>query len=255
MMWKWKRPAAFLVAAAMIFTMPGVPASAENADLSACKGTEQAMSLMATAESTKTISGEVTWNNQTFTTPVKLTGDTTLTLEGDNKIECDAPLDLNNCRLTVKGTGTLTVVGNGRSDTRVCNGAIFDSGYKGTTYGKGTLCLEGGTVTARGGDYNAISVCSVELRGGKLEAYGGSKAGIVCSYLYTYDGSLYATGDVYGIEMRTVYAGNPGNLAILASNEKDASMAEMDVGDIGDIQDNVKKKTYYIGEVTGPCSR
>ena len=252
MMWKWKRPAAFLVAAAMIFTMPGVPASAENADLSACKGTEQAMSLMATAESTKTISGEVTWNNQTFTTPVKLTGDTTLTLEGDNKIECDAPLDLNNCRLTVKGTGTLTVVGNGRSDTRVCNGAIFDSGYKGTTYGKGTLCLEGGTVTARGGDYNAISVCSVELRGGKLEAYGGSKAGIVCSYLYTYDGSLYATGDVYGIEMRTVYAGNPGNLAILASNEKDASMAEMDVGDIGDIQDNVKKKTYYIGEVTGP---
>ena len=252
MMWKWKRPAAFLVAAAMIFTMPGVPASAENADLSACKGTEQAMSLMATAESTKTISGEVTWNNQTFTTPVKLTGDTTLTLEGDNKIECDAPLDLNNFKLTVKGTGTLEVIGNGRSKDSKLNGAIFDSGYKGTTYGKGTLTLEGGTVKARGGDYNAISVRYVELQGGKLEAYGGLNAGIVCSYLYTYGGSLYATGDVYGIEMRTVYAGNPGNLAILASNEKDASMAEMDVGDIGDIQDNVKKKTYYIGEVTGP---
>lgn len=98
--------------------------SAEDADLSACKGTEQAMSLMAAAASTQTISGEVTWNNQTFTTPVKLTGDTTLTLEGDNKIECDAPLDLNNCGLTVKGTGTLTVVGNGRSDTRMCNGAF-----------------------------------------------------------------------------------------------------------------------------------
>ena len=252
MMWKWKRPAAFLVAAAMIFTMPGVPASAENADLSACKGTEQAMSLMATAESTKTISGEVTWNNQTFTTPVKLTEDTTLTLEGDNKIECDAPLDLNNFKLTVKGTGTLEVIGNGRSKDSKLNGAIFDSGYKGTTYGKGTLTLEGGTVKARGGDYNAISVRYVELQGGKLEAYGGLNAGIVCSYLYTYGGSLYATGDVYGIEMRTVYAGNPGNLAILASNEKDASMAEMDVGDIGDIQDNVKKKTYYIGEVTGP---
>ena len=25
MKWKWKRPAAFLLAAAMIFTMPGVP--------------------------------------------------------------------------------------------------------------------------------------------------------------------------------------------------------------------------------------
>ena len=43
-----------------------------------------------------------------------------------------------------------------------------------------------------------------------------------------------------------------GNLAILASDEKDASMAEMDAGDIGDIQDNAKKRTYYIGEVTGP---
>ena len=226
--------------------------SAEDADLSACKGTEQVMSLMAAAASTQTISGEVTWNNQTFTTPVKLTGDTTLTLEGDNKIECDAPLDLNNCGLTVKGTGTLEVIGNGRSEDSTLNGAIFDSGYKGTTYGKGTLCLEGGTVTARGGDYNAISVRSVELRGGKLEAYGGSNDGIVCSYLYTYGGSLYATGDVYGIEMRTMYAGNPGNLAILASDEKDASMAEMDAGDIGDIQDNAKKRTYYIGEVTGP---
>ena len=248
MIWKWKRPAAFLLAAAMIFTMPGVPAFAVETDVSA----EQAISLMAAAESTETISGEVTWNNQTVTTPVKLTGDTTLTLEGDNKIECGAPLDLNNCSLTVKGTGTLTVVGNGRSDNRVCNGAIFDSAYKGTTYGTGTLTLEGGTVTASGGDYNAISVRSVELQGGKLEAYGGSRAGIVCSYLYTYGGSLYATGDVYGIELRTTYADNPGNLAILASDEKGASMAKMDEGNIRDIKNNAKKKTYYIGEVTGP---
>ena len=35
MMWKWKRPAAFLLAAAMIFTMPGVPASAVEAGVSA----------------------------------------------------------------------------------------------------------------------------------------------------------------------------------------------------------------------------
>ena len=227
--------------------------SAEDADLSACLGKEAALPLMAAAASTeKTISGEVTWNNQTFTTPVKLTGDTTLTLEGDNKIECDAPLDLNNCSLTVKGTGTLTVVGNGRSDNRVYNGAIFDSAYKGTTYGTGTLTLEGGTVTASGGDYNAISVRFVKLQGGKLEAYGGSRAGIVCSYLYTYGGSLYATGDVYGIELRTTYADNPGNLAILASDEKGASMAKMDEGNIRDIKNNAKKKTYYIGEVTGP---
>ena len=227
--------------------------SAEDADLSACLGKEAALPLMAAAASTeKIISGEVTWNNQTFTTPVKLTGDTTLTLEGDNKIECDAPLDLNNCKLTVKGTGTLEVIGSGGSKGSTLNGAIFDSGYKGTSYGTGTLSLEGGTIKASGGEYNAISVCMVYLKGGKLEAYGGSNAGIVCSYLYTYSGSLYATGDKYGIELRTVYVGNEGDLAILASDEKGASRAEMDAGDIRDIKNNAKKKTYYIGEVTGP---
>lgn len=208
-------------------------------------------SQVSTLAAEETISGEVTWNNQTFNTPVKLTGDTTLTLTGTNKIECDAPLDLNNCTLTIKGNGTLTVIGNGRSEDSTLNGAIFDSGYKGDKSSAGTLCLEGGTVTARGGKYNAISVCSVELRGGKLEANGGSNAGIVCSYLYTFSGSLYATGDAYGIEMRTTYAGNPGKLPILTSNEKDASMADMDVGTIGDII-NYVGKTYYIGEVTGP---
>jgi len=35
MMWKWKRPAAFLLAAAMIFTMPGIPAFAVEAGASA----------------------------------------------------------------------------------------------------------------------------------------------------------------------------------------------------------------------------
>ena len=35
MIWKWKRPAAFLLAAAMIFTMPGVPASAVEVGASA----------------------------------------------------------------------------------------------------------------------------------------------------------------------------------------------------------------------------
>ena len=210
-------------------------------------------SQVSTLATEETISGEVTWNNQTITTPVKLTGDTTLTLVGDNKIECDAPLDLNNCSLTVKGTGTLTVVGNGRSESRVCNGAIFDSNYKGTSYGTGTLCLEGGTVKASGGKYNAISVFAVDLKGGKLEANGGSRAGIVCSYLYARSGSIYATGGTYGI-YAAVNRGalNLGNLPILASDERDASMAEMDEGNLGDINNNAKKKTYYIGDVTGP---
>ena len=205
------------------------------------------------AEDVWEISGEETWENQTFTKPVKLTGDTTLTLTGTNRIECDAPLDLNGFDLTIQGTGTLEVVGNGRSESRVCNGAIFDSGYKGNSYGTGTLYLESGTVKASGGKYNAISVFTVDLKGGKLEAYGGVRSGLVCSYLYARSGSIYATGGEYGI-YAAVNRGacNPGNLPILASDEENASMAEMDEGNLDDINDNAKKKTYYIGDVTGP---
>lgn len=205
------------------------------------------------AEDVWEISGEKTWDNQTFTTPVKLTGDTTLTLVGDNKIKCDQPLDLNGFDLTIKGTGTLEVVGDGRSKEHQCNGAIFDSTYTGRTASAGTLILESGTVKASGGTHNAISLYAVDLKGGSLEAYGGVRSGLACSYLYAYSGSIYATGGTYGI-YAAVNRGacNPGNLPILASDERDAQKAEMDSSDIDDINDNAEKKTYYIGEVTGP---
>lgn len=205
------------------------------------------------ADDVKEISGEVTWNNQTFTKPVKLAGDTTLTLVGDNKIKCDQPLDLNGFDLTIKGTGTLEVVGDGRSKEYQCNGAIFDSTYTGRTASAGTLILESGTVKASGGTHNAISLYAVDLKGGSLEAYGGVRSGLACSYLYAYSGSIYATGGEYGI-YAAVYRGacNPGNLPILASDERDAQKAEMDEGNLGDINNNAKKKTYYIGDVTGP---
>ena len=205
------------------------------------------------AEDVKEISGKETWNNQTITTPVKLTGDTTLTLTGTNRIECDQPLDLNGFDLTIKGTGTLEVVGDGRSKKYQCNGAIFDSTYTGGTASAGTLILESGTVKASGGTHNAISLYAVDLKGGKLEAYGGVRSGLACSYLYARSGSIYATGGKYGI-YAAVFRGafNPGNLPILASDEKNASMAEMDEGNLDDINDNAYKKTYYIGDVTGP---
>ena len=205
------------------------------------------------AEDVKEISDKVTWNNQTFTKPVKLTGDTTLTLTGTNRIECDQPLDLNGFDLTIKGTGTLEVVGDGRSKEYRCNGAIFDSTYTGSTASAGTLILESGTVKASGGTHNAISLYAVNLKGGSLEAYGGVRSGLACSYLYARSGSIYATGGKYGIYV-AVFRGafNPGNLPILASDEKNASMAEMDEGNLDDINDNAYKKTYYIGDVTGP---
>lgn len=210
-------------------------------------------SQVSTLATEETISGEVTWDNQTFTKPVKLAGDTTLTLVGDNKIKCDQPLDLNGFDLTIKGTGTLEVVGDGRSKEYQCNGAIFDSTYTGRTASAGTLILESGTVKASGGTHNAISLYAVDLKGGSLEAYGGVRSGLACSYLYARSGSIYATGGEYGI-YAAVYRGacNPGNLPILASDEKNASMAEMDEGNLGDINNNAKKKTYYIGDVTGP---
>lgn len=210
-------------------------------------------SQVSTLAAEETISGKVTWDNRTFTTPVKLTGDTTLTLTGTNRIECDQPLNLNGFDLTIKGTGTLEVVGDGRSKEYQCNGAIFDSTYTGGTASAGTLFLESGTVKASGGTHNAISLYAVDLKGGSLEAYGGVRSGLACSYLYARSGSIYATGGRYGI-YAAVYRGacNPGNLPILASDERDAQKAEMDSSDIGDINDNAPKKTYYIGEVTGP---
>ena len=205
------------------------------------------------ADDVMEITGEVRWNNQTFNTPVKLTGDTTLTLVGDNRIECDQPLDLNGKNLTIQGTGTLELVGKGGSDFRV-GATLCDSTYTSNNIG-GALTLAGGTVKVSGSDQNAVCVYNLKLNGGNLEAHGGENAGIACTLLETTSGSLYATGDDYGICMyRPNYGAAVNNLTILVSKERDAEPAYMDVSDekaiaragIGDF------RTVYIGEVTGP---
>lgn len=88
--------------------------AAEDADLSACKGTEQAAPLMAAAADDGTISGNVTWANKNITTPVRLTGDTTITLEGKNTITISdtaelSALEMDYRSLTIQGSGSLTV--------------------------------------------------------------------------------------------------------------------------------------------------
>ena len=205
------------------------------------------------ADEVMEISGEVTWNNQTITTPVKLTGDTTLTLTGTNRIECDQPLDLNGKNLTIQGTGTLELVGKGGSYFRV-GATLCDSTYTSNNIG-GALTLAGGTVKVSGSDQNAVCVYNLKLNGGKLEAYGGKNAGIACTLLQTTSGSLYATGDDYGICMyRPNYGAAVNKLTILVSNKKDADIAKMESADenaiakagIGDF------RTVYIGEVSGP---
>jgi len=213
-------------------------------------------SQVSTLAAEETISGEKTWNNRTFTTPVKLTGDTTLTLTGTNRIECDQPLDLNGFDLTIQGTGTLELVGKGGSSFLV-GATLCDSTWTGSSSSRGgALTLAGGTVKVRGSLQNAVCVYSLKLNGGNLEAHGGENAGIVCALLETTSGSLYATGDDYGISMYYpyFYGSDVNKLDILVSNKKDADIAEMESSDEKAIK-NARRgdfRTVYIGEVSGP---
>lgn len=213
-------------------------------------------SQVSTLAAEETISGEVNWNNRTFTTPVKLTGDTTLTLTGTTRIECDQPLDLNGFDLTIQGTGTLELVGKGGSSFLV-GATLCDSTWTGSSSSRGgALTLAGGTVKVRGSLQNAVCVYSLKLNGGNLEAHGGENAGIVCALLETTSGSLYATGDDYGISMYYpyFYGSDVNKLDILVSNKKDADIAEMESSDEKAIKNASRGKfgTVYIGEVSGP---
>lgn len=205
-------------------------------------------SQVSTLAAEETISGEVNWNNRTFTKPVKLTGDTTLTLVGDNKIECDAPLDLNNCQLTVKGTGSLELVGSNNDGNYYNSGTIYDSTWTGTSYTGGGMVIESGTVIARADVYNAVAVRYLYMEGGKLEAY-GARAGIVTTDLQIKDGSLYATGNSKcGINMYSApRAVSVNGLNILVSNEPNAQKADMEDGTTEQIE-NSEPKTVAIGK-------
>ncbi len=207
------------------------------------------------ADDVMEISGEVKWNNQTITKPVKLTGNTTLTLTGTNRIECDQPLDLNGFDLTIQGSGTLELVGAGGSNYQT-GATLCDGTWTGSSSSSGgTLTLAGGTVKVSGSQQNAVCVYSLKLNGGNLEAH-GSRAGIVCALLETTSGSLYATGGSYGICMYSpfFYGDAVNKLTILVSNKRDADPAEMESAD----EDAIKNagrgefRTVNIGEVTGP---
>ncbi len=200
------------------------------------------------AEDVKEISGKETWNNQTFTKPVKLTGDTTLTLVGDNKIECKKPLDLNGHKLTIQGTGSLELVGSNNDGNYYNSGTIYDSTWTGTGYTGGGMVIESGTVIARADVYNAVAVRYLYMDGGKLEAY-GARAGIVTTDLQIKDGSLYATGNSKcGINMYSApRAVSVNGLNILVSNEPNAQDANMEDGTTEQIE-NSEPKTVAIGK-------
>ena len=205
-------------------------------------------SQVSTLATEETISGKVTWDNRTFATPVKLTGDTTLTLTGTNRIECDQPLDLNGKSLTIQGTGSLELVGSNNDRNYYNSGTIYDSTWTGTSYTGGGMVIESGTVIACADVYNAVAVRYLYMDGGKLEAY-GARAGIVTTDLQIKDGSLYATGNSKcGINMYSApYAVSVNGLNILVSNEPNAQEADMEDGTTSQIEDS-KKKTVAIGK-------
>ena len=205
-------------------------------------------SQVSTLAAEETITGEVTWNNQTFNTPVKLTGDTTLTLTGTTRIECDQPLDLNGFDLRIMGTGTLELVGSNNDRNYYNSGTIYDSTWTGTGYTGGGMVIESGTVIARADVYNAVAVRYLYMDGGKLEAY-GARAGIVTTDLQIKDGSLYATGNSKcGINMYSApRAVSVNGLNILVSNEPNAQDADMEGGTTSQIEDS-EKKTVAIGK-------
>ena len=286
--WKWKRPAACLLAAAMIFTMPGVPASAvetdvsgvsgnapaecscethceqgalnpdcpicsaEDADLSACKGTEQATPLMAAAASTEgTISGDVTWENQTITTPVRLTGDTTITLKGENTITISdtaelSALEMDYRSLTIQGSGSLTVTVPDRKY------GIADSAYSDTAGGKLTI-KDGAKITTNGGQYG-LSAKTIVIESGTLNLNSGW--GIDTASLTMNGGTLYATGK-YGAISNSQY-GNArnikSNLTILYSENQNANTDDMSVGTADDTTKEGDVKTIYIAQMAPRAS-
>ena len=287
MKWKWKRPAACLLAAAMMVTMSGVPAfavetdvsgvsgsapaecscethceqgalnpdcpvcAAEDADISACKGTEQATPLMAAAADEETISGNVTWENRSITTPVTVKGDTTITLKGENTITITetaytAALDMYSANLTIQGSGSLTVnVPSGKD-------GIADGSWSDTA--GGTLTIKDGVKITTNGGRNGLSAKTIVIENGTLNLNSGY--GIDTASLTMNGGTLYATGK-FGAISNSRY-GNArninNNLTILYSESQNAKTDDMSVGTAADTTREGDVKTIYIAKMAPRAS-
>lgn len=219
--------------------------AAEDADLSACKGTEQAMPLMAAAADDETISGNVTWENRNITTPVTVKGDTTITLKGENTITITetaytAALDMYSANLTIQGSGSLTVnVSKGKY-------GIADGSWSDTA--GGTLTIKDGVkITTNGGLYG-LSAKTIVIENGKLNLNSGY--GIVTASLTMNGGTLYATGKYGAIWSRkgTARSIDP-SLTILYSDEQNANTDDMSVGTADDTTREEEVKTIYIAKM------
>ena len=225
--------------------------SAEDADLSACKGTEQVMSLMAAAASTETIHGDITWDNQTITTPVLLDGDTTITLTGENTItisetEYTAALDMYYHNLTIQGSGSLTV------NVPTGKGGIEDGNWSDTA--GGTLTIKDGVKITTNGGRNGLSAKTIVIEGGNLNL--NSNWGIVTASLTMNGGTLYATGKS-GAFLKSSYGETrniDSSLTVLYSDQQNANTDDMSVGTADDTKRDEDVKTIYIAKMAPRAS-
>ena len=220
--------------------------SAENADLSACKGTEQAISLMAAAADHETISGSVTWENRNITTPVTVKGDTTITLKGENTITItetayDAALDMYSANLTIQGSGSLTVTVPDRKY------GIADGNWSDTA--GGTLTIKDGAKITTSGGQRGLSAKAIVIENGTLNLNSGW--GIGTASLTMNGGTLYATGK-YGAISNSMYGTARSidpSLTILYSDEQNANTDDMSVGTAADTTREGDVKTIYIAKM------
>ena len=226
--------------------------AAEDADLSACKGTEQATPLMAAAADDGTISGNVTWDNRTITTPVTLKGDTTITLRGENSITISdttevSALEMNYRSLTIQGSGSLTVT------VPKWKYGIADSNY-GDTAG-GTLTIKGGAkITTNGGSFG-LSAKTIVIENGTLNLK-NSGYGIDTASLTMSGGTLYATGK-YGAISNSPHGKTrniDSNLTVLYSDKQNANTDDMSVGTADDTKRDEDVKTIYIAKMAPRAS-
>ena len=220
--------------------------SAENADLSACKGSEQAISLMAAAADHETISGSVTWENRNIITPVTVKGDTTITLKGENTITItetayDAALDMYSANLTIQGSGSLTVTVPDRKY------GIADGNWSDTA--GGTLTIKDGAKITTNGGQRGLSAKAIVIENGTLNLNSGW--GIGTASLTMNGGTLYATGK-YGAISNSMYGTARSidpSLTILYSDEQNANTDDMSVGTAADTTREGDVKTIYIAKM------
>ena len=202
--------------------------------------------MAAAASTEKTISGNVTWENQTITTPVTVKGETTITLKGENSITISetayaAALDMYSASLTIQGSGSLTVtVPKGKY-------GIADSAYSDTAGGKLTI-KDGVKITTNGGLYG-LSAETIVIEGGNLNLNSGY--GIDTASLTMKGGTLYATGK-YGAISNSRYGKDRNinnSLTVLYSDKQNANTDDMSVGTATDTTREGDVKTIYIAKM------